>query len=73
MTVPELEEWLETKESKESGTGVGHDSGERIVEILKTYGDKPKSVDEYDEEDLKHMRKVSLCINFGRRFDNLGI
>lgn len=59
MTAQELEEWLATDESKQSGTGVGHDSGERIVEILKRYGeDGPREVDEYEEDDLKHMRKV---------------
>ena len=52
MTPSELEKWLETKESKESGTGVGHDSGERIVAI------KHKKKADLTDDDYAHMQKV---------------
>lgn len=35
MTVEELEEWLENPMSKKAGTGVGLESAQKIVEILK--------------------------------------
>lgn len=62
MTAGELEKWLETEESREvgwkgedghgSGESVGHKSGARIVELLRT------KADDLDEEDLAHMKKV---------------
>ncbi|HET6290631.1 MAG TPA: DUF3140 domain-containing protein [Amycolatopsis sp.] len=58
MTAGELEKWLKTDESrragqhKNGGESVGHESGRRIVEILRT-----KKAD-LSEEDEKHMRKV---------------
>jgi hypothetical protein len=52
MTPKELEDWLATDESKQSGTGVGHDMGERIVEIKRT------RVADLTEEDEADMRKV---------------
>lgn len=65
MTVEELEEWLETEDSKGAGwtasgegEAVGHQSGKKIIEILKQYPKEGKPED-YEEEDLKHMRKVS--------------
>ncbi|MCB2053013.1 MAG: DUF3140 domain-containing protein [Geminicoccaceae bacterium] len=59
MAPKELEEWLETEESKEVGwtregenEAVGHKSGRRIVELKRT------RVDEYDDDDYAHMKKV---------------
>jgi len=59
MTAGELAKWLGTEESqrvgqKSSGGGesVGHDSGRRIVRILRT-----RKAD-LTEADLAHMRKV---------------
>lgn len=59
MTARRLEAWLETPESKAVGwrrrpgaESVGHASGRRIVQILRT-----KQAD-LTEEDLDHMRKV---------------
>ncbi|WP_114559223.1 DUF3140 domain-containing protein [Desertihabitans aurantiacus] len=58
MTPKELEEWLETEESKsvgqsEGGESTGHRSGRRIVELLRTRkGD-------LTEDDHEHMRKVN--------------
>ena len=52
MTPKELEDWLATDESQQAGTGVGHDSGERIVAI------KRKKQDDLTGEDLDHMVKV---------------
>ncbi|KAK4050869.1 hypothetical protein OIV83_003291 [Microbotryomycetes sp. JL201] len=63
MTADELEEWLETEESQESGWGgesgetTGHQSGRKIVEILKK--NPSKDPEGYDEDDLAHMRKVA--------------
>ena len=67
MTANELEQWLRTPESKAVGwkgkggdrtESVGHASGRRIVEILRT----PKS--KLGEFDFEHMRNV---IAFTRR------
>ena len=58
MSSKELEEWLETDESKEVGQkdggdeSKGHKSGRRIVEILE------KNSSDYTEEDIDHMRRV---------------
>ncbi|MFE5405561.1 DUF3140 domain-containing protein [Streptomyces sp. NPDC056580] len=57
MTAGELEKWLETDESKsagqsDGGESVGHESGRRIVTLLRT-----RKAD-LGEEDLAHMRKV---------------
>ncbi len=56
MSRKELEEWLETEESRSVGQGSGeskgHESGRRIVEILR------KSKSEYTEEDIEHMGRV---------------
>ena len=58
MSRKELEEWLETDESKEvgqrdgRGESKGHESGRKIVEILgKDYSD-------YTDDDIDHMRRV---------------
>lgn len=58
MTPKEIESWLKTAESKEVGQkdgeeeSIGHKSGQKIIEILN------KKQDEYDDEDLAHMKKV---------------
>lgn len=56
MAPKELEEWLETDESKEVGWGegesVGHHSGRRIVEIKRT------KKDDLSDADYDHMKKV---------------
>lgn len=57
MSPKELEEWLETDESRSTGQGedgesTGHRSGRRIVEILR------KNKGEVTDEDLEHMNKV---------------
>jgi DNA topoisomerase VI subunit B len=58
MGPKELEEWLETDESKEAGQkdggseSKGHESGRKIVEILE------KDRSDYTEEDIDHMRRV---------------
>jgi hypothetical protein len=58
MTAGELERWLATDESQsvgqQSGDGeaVGHQSGRRIVELLRT----KKS--DLTDDDVAHMRKV---------------
>jgi hypothetical protein len=58
MTAGQLEKWLQTDESKQAGQhqgggeSTGHQSGRRIVEILRT---KKSDISEADEQ---HMRKV---------------
>ncbi len=59
MTPKELESWLGTDESKAVGQkdgdeeSVGHASGRRIVELLRT-----KKAD-LSDDDIDHMRKVN--------------
>lgn len=63
MTPAELEKWLDTDESKEvgwkgedghgSGESVGHKSGKRIVELLRT------KAGDLSSDDLAHMKKVA--------------
>ena len=58
MSRKELEEWLETEESKEvgqkdgGGESKGHESGRKIVEILR------KDNSDYTYDDIEHMRRV---------------
>ena len=59
MTAGELEKWLDTPESRSvgqksggSGESTGHESGRRIVELLRT-----RKAD-LSDDDLAHMRKV---------------
>ncbi len=58
MTPKELEDWLETDESQavgqKSGNGesTGHESGRRIVEVLR------RNKGELTDDDADHMRKV---------------
>ena len=59
MTAGEIEEWLESDQSRRVGfkrpgesESVGHASGRRIVAILQ------KRESELDDEDYAHMRKV---------------
>lgn len=64
MTASELEEWLKSNDSnsagwpKDDGSGesVGHDSGRKIVEILKS--NPNKDAQKYSDEDVEHMRRV---------------
>jgi hypothetical protein len=56
MTAKELEDWFETEESQSVGVGdgesVGHRSGRRIVEILRT------GKADLGDDDHEHMQKV---------------
>ena len=54
MTMEELEAWLEDPKSEEAGTGVGIESGHKIVEILKK--NPAKDPEKYDE-----VRGVPIC------------
>jgi hypothetical protein len=64
MDAAELEEWLETPESravgqkKDGGESIGHASGRRIIAILAT------DREALDEADYLHMRKT---VGFIRR------
>lgn len=67
MTPAELEKWLDTDESKEvgwkgedgksSGESVGHKSGKRIVELLRT------KVADLGDDDIKHMQNVTSYVH----------
>ena len=58
MTPKELEEWLQTEESKSvgqsdgGGESKGHKSGRKIVEILG------KNRTDYSSDEIDHMRRV---------------
>ena len=59
MTAADLEKWLDSEESRSvgqksggSGESTGHESGRRIVELLRT------KEDDLSDDDLAHMRKV---------------
>jgi hypothetical protein len=59
MTAGQLEKWLQTDESTSVGQksggsreSTGHESGRRIVELLRT------KKDDLTDDDLVHMRKV---------------
>lgn len=64
MSASELEEWLKGEDStssgwsKSDGSGetIGHESGGKIVEILKK--NPKKDPEKYDEDDIDHMRRV---------------
>src|SRR5918995_3547682 len=62
MSRKELEEWLETDESKEVGQkdggseSKGHESGRKIVKILG------KNESDYTGDDVEHMKKVNSYV-----------
>jgi hypothetical protein len=63
MTADELEAWLDDTRSREAGTGVGIESGRRIVEILcKNPERKP---DRYDE--VRASTRISLPVSSIRK------
>ena len=47
MTAKELEAWLDDPQSRKAGTGVGIESGHRIIQILRK--NPGKTPDGYDE------------------------
>ncbi|MFF9499581.1 DUF3140 domain-containing protein [Streptomyces sp. NPDC014656] len=63
MPPGELEKWLEAEESKSvgqstgGGESVGHASGRRVVELLRT------KKNDLTEDDIAHMRKVTGYIH----------
>ena len=58
MTPKQLEDWLETDQSRAvgqkdgGGESTGHASGRRVVELLRT------KADDLTDDDVAHMRKV---------------
>ncbi|KAG9245087.1 hypothetical protein BJ878DRAFT_503179 [Calycina marina] len=64
MTADELEAWLQGEDStssgwqKEDGSGetIGHESGRKIINILKK--NPGKDPEQYDQDDIDHMRRV---------------
>ncbi|MDM9380328.1 DUF3140 domain-containing protein [Chlorogloeopsis sp. ULAP01] len=63
MQTKELETWLKTEESQSVGQkdgnseSIGHQSGKRIVELLKN------KKDDYTDDDVSHMKKVVSYIH----------
>lgn len=57
MTIDELQAWMDSPESEKAGTGVGQESGRRIIEILKK--NPNKDPDGYDEVS-KSINSVAL-------------
>jgi hypothetical protein len=63
LSAGQLRDWLETEESKSvgqksgGGESTGHESGRRIVAILK------KKESEVDDDDVAHMRKVVAYVH----------
>ena len=62
MTPKELEDWLQSDESKSvgqsdgGGESKGHESGRKIVEILG------KNKSDYTDEDVEHMKRVNAYV-----------
>jgi Protein of unknown function (DUF3140) len=62
MSPKELEEWLQTEESKSvgqrdgGGESKGHELGRRIVEI------KRKNKSDYTDDDVEHMKRVNSYV-----------
>lgn len=60
MTRRELEDWLQTDESKSVGLGEGeskgHESGRRNVKLPE------KNKSDYTDDDLDHMKKVNSYV-----------
>jgi hypothetical protein len=56
MDADELERWLASDESDKAGTGVGVESGHKIVAILRR--NPGKVPEKYGDGDIEHMRKV---------------
>jgi hypothetical protein len=60
MTRKELEDWLQTEESKSVGQGEGesegHKSGRRIVELLE------KNKSDHTDDDVEHMKRVNSYV-----------
>ena len=60
MTRKELEDWLQTDESRSVGQGEGeskgHEPGRRIVKLLE------KNKPDYTDDDLDHMKKVNSYV-----------
>jgi hypothetical protein len=62
MTRKELEDWLQTEDSKSvgqsdgGGESKGHEAGRKIVELLE------KTKSDYTDEDLEHMKRVNSYV-----------
>lgn len=60
MSAHELSTWLENPESTRAGTGVGLQSGRRIIDILTR--NPSQDPDKFADEDIPHMGKVVGCV-----------
>ncbi|KAI2778845.1 hypothetical protein F4815DRAFT_225098 [Daldinia loculata] len=64
MSASDLETWLKEESSESAGWGkddgsgetIGHESGRKIMEILKKNPDKDPQ--KYEQDDIDHMRRV---------------
>ena len=64
MTADELESWLDDPQSRKAGTGVGIESGRRIIEILRK--NPTKKPDAYDKvRPTKHFFFFAPVLNSG--------
>ncbi|OSD01224.1 hypothetical protein PYCCODRAFT_556312 [Trametes coccinea BRFM310] len=64
MTADELEKWLEDPKSSKAGTGVGIESGHKIVEILRKNPDRdPEQYDEVRTQRRRYVGLVALVLN----------
>lgn len=72
MTVDELQAWLNNPQSKKAGTGVGIESGNKIVEILKKNPSKdPELYDDVNDRSAFDMHRCRLTTFFGRRISSI--
>ncbi|KAI8961071.1 hypothetical protein F5Y11DRAFT_348823 [Daldinia sp. FL1419] len=64
MSASDLETWLKEESSESAGWGkddgsgetIGHESGRKIIEILKK--NPKKDAEKYGQDDIDHMRRV---------------
>lgn len=59
MSIDELQKWLDDPKSRKAGTGVGIESGHKIIKILKKNPDKDP--EKYDEVKAAFSRERMCC------------
>lgn len=64
MSAEEIEEWLKNPESKKAGTGVGIESGRKIIEILRRNPEKDPG--SYNE--VRALVSLSVDAEKGNKF-----
>ncbi len=56
LNEPTITPLQSTGQKKDDGESIGHESGRKIVDILRR--NLNKEVDKYTDEDVQHMRRV---------------